>query len=171
MNAEVAVSQWELQIGPVQGIDCAHQIHLLRYIIVRTTEYYNCCADFHPKPLKLVSDNLYEWNGSGLHTNFSTEPMRENNGYEYIISSINKLELKHKQHMLVYGEDNHLRMTGKCETANIDKFTFGIADRTSSIRIPSQVFKEQKGYFEDRRPASNADPYLVCSKIYETCCL
>ena len=31
--------------------------------------------------------------------------------------------------------------------------------------------KDQKGYFEDRRPASNMDPYVVTGKIMETCVL
>ena len=28
--------------------------------------------------------------------------------------------------------------------------------------------KNKSGYFEDRRPASNMDPYLVTSKIFKT---
>ena len=32
----------------------------------------------------------------------------------------------------------------------------------------NDVLKKKCGYFEDRRPASNMDPYLVTSKIFET---
>ena len=47
-------------------------------------------------------------------------------------------------------------------------FTYGVADRGSSIRIPRFTNRDKKGYLEDRRPASNMDPYLVTSKIVET---
>ena len=59
-------------------------------------------------------------------------------------------------------------MTGAHETAPIDKFSFGVANRGASVRIPRQAKLENKGYFEDRRPASNMDPYVVTSKIVKT---
>ena len=70
-----------------------------------------------------------------------------------------------------YGKDNNKRMCGLYETSKYDTFSYGVADRTSSIRIPKDTFKNKKGYFEDRRPASNIDPYIVSSLIYETSCL
>lgn len=33
---------------------------------------------------------------------------------------------------------------------------------------PMQVPVEKCGYYEDRRPASNLDPYVVCKLIVET---
>jgi len=57
------------------------------------------------------------------------------------------------------------------ETAPIDKFSYGVANRGASIRIPRQAEAEKCGYFEDRRPASNMDPYVVTSKIFKTTCL
>ena len=36
------------------------------------------------------------------------------------------------------------------------------------MRIPRDAFNHGFGYFEDRRPASNMDPYVVTSKIAET---
>ena len=62
---------------------------------------------FHPKPVK------GNWNGSGCHTNFSTVEMRQGNenksGLEFIYDAMKKLELRHDEHMLVYGEDNNLK--------------------------------------------------------------
>ena len=62
-------------------------------------------------------------------------------------------------------------MTGKHETASYDKFNYGVANRGASVRIPRLVEINGKGYFEDRRPASNIDPYLATAKLAETCCL
>ena len=66
------------------------------------------------------------------------------------------------------GEDNKRRLTGAHETAPITKFSWGVANRGCSVRIPRMTEKEKCGYFEDRRPASNMDPYVVTGKIMET---
>ena len=74
-----------------------------------------------------------------------------------------------KEHIEVYGADNHLRLTGKHETASIDDFTYGVSDRGASIRIPiSCVATGWKGWLEDRRPNSAADPYKVAARIIKT---
>ena len=70
--------------------------------------------------------------------------------------------------MEIYGKYNKERCSGNHETADYDTFSYGIADRGSSIRIPRETEKLGCGYFEDRRPASNMDPYLVTAKILET---
>ena len=59
-------------------------------------------------------------------------------------------------------------ITGHNETGNINEFKWGYGDRTASIRIPMGVKTGEVGYLEDRRPASNADPYQVAFKLLET---
>jgi glutamine synthetase len=103
-----------------------------------------------------------------MHTNVSTKKMREEGGIKVIKQAIYNLAAAHADHIAVYGEDNDLRLTGKHETASIDKFSFGVANRGASIRIGRETEADGKGYFEDRRPSSNADPYLVTGKIMET---
>jgi hypothetical protein len=72
------------------------------------------------------------------------------------------------EHIKNYGSDNHLRLTGKHETQSIDKFTWGVSDRGASIRVPKVVGETWKGYLEDRRPASNANPYCILNVICES---
>ena len=81
---------------------------------------------------------------------------------------IEKLSKRHAEHIAVYGSDNDLRLSGRHETAHIGAFSYGVANRGSSIRIPKSVAAAGKGYFEDRRPASNIDPYEVCNIMCET---
>mmetsp|Transcript_15613 Transcript_15613/g.19355 ORF Transcript_15613/g.19355 Transcript_15613/m.19355 type:complete len:87 (+) Transcript_15613:2-262(+) len=82
-----------------------------------------------------------------------------------------KLEAKHAEHIAAYGEGNDKRLTGRHETASIEKFSWGVANRGCSVRVGTETASNGYGYFEDRRPASNMDPYIVTSMIYNTCCV
>jgi glutamine synthetase len=74
----------------------------------------------------------------------------------------------HQHHIDAYGEGNELRLTGKCETASIAKFSFGVGTRNTSMRISNKVMQNKCGYVEDRRPAANVDPYKAMLRIAQT---
>ncbi|KAF3913297.1 hypothetical protein ABW20_dc0101183 [Dactylellina cionopaga] len=164
INAEVLPSQWEFQVGPCEGIEMGDHLWTARYLLHRVAEEFGVKISFHPKPIP------GDWNGSGLHTNVSTKLMREEGGMKHIEAALEKLSHKHKEHIAVYGSDNELRLTGKHETGNIDSFSYGVANRGASIRIPRECAHKGYGYFEDRRPSSNGDPYQITGIMIETIC-
>jgi glutamine synthetase len=165
VNAEVAKGQWEFQIFGKGSKRAADEVWVARYLLLRLCERYGVDVNFHPKPLGVDVD----WNGSGMHTNFSTAHMREVGGEEYFRSLMAAFDEAKAEHIAVYGPDNHLRLTGLHETAAIDEFTYGVADRGASIRVPhSFVNNGFRGYLEDRRPNSAGDPYRIAGRILQT---
>ena len=162
-NAEVAMGQWEYQVFSKGKKKACDDLWMSRYLMERISENYGYEIEYHPKPL-----GKSDWNGSGLHTNFSTKKMREVGGEGYFNSIFKAFELRHDKHIEVYGSDNYMRLTGKHETQSIEKFSWGVSDRGASIRIPKTTSIEWKGYLEDRRPASNANPYQIVQAIIVT---
>lgn len=163
INAEVAKGQWEFQIFGKGSRRAADEVWMARYLMYRLCEEYKVDVEIHCKPIK------GDWNGSGMHANFSTQYMREVGGKDYFEKLMAAFEKEKMEHIAVYGPDNHLRLTGLHETAAIDKFSYGVADRGASIRIPhSFIENDYKGYLEDRRPNSQGDPYQIASRILKT---
>jgi glutamine synthetase len=95
--------------------------------------------------------------------------MRQVGGKEYFDALMAAFDERKEEHIAVYGPDNHMRLTGLHETAAIDEFSYGVANRGASIRIPhSFVDAGYKGYLEDRRPNSLGDPYRISGRILQT---
>jgi glutamine synthetase len=164
INGEVAAGQWEFQVFAKGAKQAGDETWMARYILERCGEEYGLAIDWHPKPL---GDT--DWNGSGMHANFSNGPMRDG-GEEALFHKICEgFGGQIPRHISVYGADNDQRLTGLHETQAIDKFSYGISDRGASIRIPVGTIDDGwKGRLEDRRPASNADPYKVAAAIVKT---
>ncbi len=163
INAEVAKGQWEFQIFGKGSRTAADDLWVARYLLMRLCEKYGIYIEWHCKPLR------GDWNGSGMHCNFSTAYMREKGGKEYFLKLMEAFQRNHDEHIAAYGPDNHLRLTGLHETQSIDKFNWGVADRGASIRVPHSFIRNNyRGYLEDRRPNSQADPYKVAGRILRT---
>ena len=96
--------------------------------------------------------------------------MRESGGLKVIEEACEKLGQNIDKHIAAYGADNDQRLTGLHETCSINEFRYGVSDRGASIRIPMGTQNDGCGYLEDRRPASNVDPYKACAALIDTTC-
>ena len=163
-NAEVAIGQWEYQCFNTGTLKACDDLWISRYILYRMAEDHGYGIDLNPKLIQ------GDWNGSGCHVNFSTEWMRNGSKGEVgIVSLMESMQKNHHNHIKNYGENNEQRLTGLHETQHINTFSYGVGDRGASIRIPNEMKRNGwKGYLEDRRPASNCDPYLVAKSIIQT---
>lgn len=158
-NAECMPAQWEFQVGPLTGIDAADHLWMARFILNRVAEEFGVLVTFDPKPVA-----SREWCNAEGHHNYSTRQMRDVGGIKYIEEAIEKLARRHEKHVQAYG------LT--CESVetreSVRKFSYGVANREASIRIPRSVEENKRGYFEERRPMADFDPYVITEMLVRT---
>ena len=164
VNAEVMPGQWEFQIGTAGPLVVSDHLVVARWLLYRLGEEYDVSVTLHPKPVR------GDWNGAGAHTNFSTNATRGEGGLKVIEDAMKRLEERHDLHIANYGDAIEQRLTGLHETCSYKQFKYGDSDRGASIRIPVATYQAGKGYFEDRRPCANIDPYIVCRLLIEAVC-
>jgi glutamine synthetase len=164
INAEVMPGQWEFQMGGPGGdpLKVCDHLWLARWLLYRIGEPHGISATLDPKPVP------GDWNGAGMHTNFSTKATRTDGGADAIEEICVAMAQRIEEHLEAYGAGYEMRLTGHHETCSYREFKWGIADRTASVRIPRMVAQTGRGYLEDRRPNANADPYDVSTVIVKT---
>jgi glutamine synthetase len=144
-NAEVMPGQWEFQVGNSKGIDIGDHLWMARYILERVAEYFYVRITFEAKPIKGDIKAIHE--------------------------QLNNMSREHVTSISLYGLNNHLRLTGIHETSSMDQFSYGVGNRAASVRIPRTTENAQCGYYEDRRPAGDIDPYVVGASLFSITCL
>ena len=154
ITAERSPSQWEYQTGPSEVLKGCDDLIMARYLVERCAEIKRVDVNLYPK-INRVFDS------SGLHANFSTKAMREEGGYKAIVEACERICQNHLEDMKNYGEENKQRLIRNTSCPDYSECSYGDDDRAKAIRIPKKCVMNQKGYLEDRRPTSNADPYLV----------
>jgi glutamine synthetase len=166
VNAEVMPGQWEFQCGGPGGdaLTASDHLWIARWLLYRLGEETGVSATLDPKPIP------GDWNGAGMHTNFSTAAMREPGGMSHINDAVERMSKRIDAHLVAYGSGYEMRLTGHHETCRYDEFKAGVSDRTASVRIPANVAADGCGYLEDRRPNANACPYEVAAVMLATVC-
>ena len=152
-------SQWRFEMGPTEGLRASDELLLARFFLDSLCEQNALKPLYHPKPKR-------KCRGSACTVKYSNDQTRKEDGLTEILLIVHSLSESHAEHMPHFGKDNEKRLDGT-DASSFHEFVYGTGDKKASVNIPSIVFFEKKGYFEDRRPGANCDPYAVTALIHE----
>ena len=165
LNAEVMIGQWEFQIGPLGA--ARRRRPAVDRPLAAVPHRRGLRRRRHPRP---QADEGRLERRRGAHQLLDQGDARGGRLRRASSKACKALEKNWEVHVKNYGHGIEDRLTGHHETAPWNKFSYGVSDRGASIRIPLQVYRDGKGYLEDRRPNANVDPYVVARLLTETVC-
>jgi len=161
LNAESGPNQWRFTIGPTTVINVCDELWLARFLLYKLAEKNNINISLEPKPLGV------DYPGSACHLTISTEKTRNENGYNEIVNILEKLSIQHTKFVEVCGTNTEKRLIGQNDVSLFNRFSTGLSTRNTSIRIPSSTMLNKKGYYEERRPSANVEPYQLMLELLQ----
>lgn len=148
MAAPHAYALLTYEVGPCLGVAMGDELWMSRYILLRLAQRHNVGVSWDPHHAPGEGGSL------ACRVKFSTAETRQPGiGMFAMQQQIANLEALHMQHMLAYGAGRARQLPGG--------FSCGVSNNTCTIMIPSKALIGRCGYYVDRRPGANMDPYLV----------
>ncbi|GFR40848.1 hypothetical protein Agub_g1497 [Astrephomene gubernaculifera] len=139
------------KIGPSPGVDLGDDLWTSRYLLQRVAEDHGTAVSWRP-------DALPHERPLGCHFKYSSATTRQApHGLGAIEQQLVRLQAAHLQHQVAYNDGRLERLA----VPNASVFTHAVGSAQASIVVPSLTVLQQGGYYTDRRPPSDADPYKV----------
>ncbi|PNH06848.1 Glutamine synthetase cytosolic isozyme [Tetrabaena socialis] len=139
------------KVGPMQGVDLGDQLWTSRYLLQRVAMDHGTAVSWDPGALP-------QERPLACHFKFSTAATRRvPHGLGAIEQQLARLQATHVQHQVAYN-DGRLERLAQPEAS---VFTHAVGSADVSVAVPSLTYLQQGGYYVDRRPPSDADPYKV----------
>ncbi|KAG2483515.1 hypothetical protein HYH03_017622 [Edaphochlamys debaryana] len=145
------------KIGPSQGVDLGDDLWTSRYLLKRVAEDHGQHVSWEP-------DSMPFERPLGCYYKYSTSATRASGpGLSAIEQQLVRLQATHVQHQVAYNDGRIDRLSSDAAA-----FTHAVGSGNASIVVPSLTFLQQGGYYTDRRPPSDADPYKVALLLAAT---
>lgn len=157
---------WSYKLGPCSGVDLGDQLWMSRHVLLRLAEALGVPVSFDPS---LAGKG---GTGMGCYIKYSTEETRKPGiGLVAIQQHVGRLQATHMQHIMAYGKGSLQRVMSKassCSQSAVSSFTCGFGNKAAMVVVPTTTMVRRSGYYVDRRPASNVDPYAVTMLLVST---